>query len=84
MTKQEPWDQVKFERLLIEWLVASDQPFSEVKSPELIDLLNYVHRGAKDLKISSCYTVKRRVMEMGEEGFKKIKLMFEVSCEFQI
>ncbi|KAJ7694948.1 hypothetical protein B0H16DRAFT_1241934, partial [Mycena metata] len=26
-----PWDQTKFEQLLVEWLVACDQPFQEVE-----------------------------------------------------
>ncbi|KAJ6565702.1 hypothetical protein B0H10DRAFT_1965559 [Mycena sp. CBHHK59/15] len=34
-----PWDQAKFEELLVEWLVACDQPFQEVERPELRRLL---------------------------------------------
>ncbi|KAH9008872.1 hypothetical protein EDB83DRAFT_2168691, partial [Lactarius deliciosus] len=34
-----PWDQERFEELLIEWVVACDQPFDEVEKPEFISLM---------------------------------------------
>ncbi|KAF8235292.1 hypothetical protein L208DRAFT_1541759 [Tricholoma matsutake] len=41
----EPWDQEKFERLLIEWMVACDQPFEEVEKPEFIVTMSYGRTG---------------------------------------
>ncbi|KIJ91394.1 hypothetical protein K443DRAFT_32511, partial [Laccaria amethystina LaAM-08-1] len=37
----EPWDQAKFEELLIEWIVACDQPFDEVEKPEFVSMMEY-------------------------------------------
>ncbi|KAK0437750.1 uncharacterized protein EV420DRAFT_1280417 [Desarmillaria tabescens] len=42
------WDQAKFERLLLEWIVACDQPFEEVERPEFQSLLNYTHHPAPE------------------------------------
>ena len=42
MSSQLPWDQErKFEQLLIEWVVACDQPFDEVEKPEFISMMEY-------------------------------------------
>ncbi|KAF8219860.1 hypothetical protein L208DRAFT_1337330, partial [Tricholoma matsutake] len=37
------WDQAKFEKLLVEWIVACDQQFEEVEHPALHALLMYTH-----------------------------------------
>ncbi|KAH9015437.1 hypothetical protein EDB83DRAFT_2203680, partial [Lactarius deliciosus] len=34
-----PWDQETFERLLMEWIIACDQPFNEVEKPEFVKLM---------------------------------------------
>ncbi|KDR70575.1 hypothetical protein GALMADRAFT_144479 [Galerina marginata CBS 339.88] len=41
----EPWDQEKFERLLIEGIVACDQPFDEVEKTEFIATMSYGRSG---------------------------------------
>ncbi|KAJ6597895.1 hypothetical protein B0H10DRAFT_2231910 [Mycena sp. CBHHK59/15] len=45
-----PWDQAKFEELLVEWLVACDQPFQEVERPELRRLLEQADPPSMDKK----------------------------------
>jgi len=75
---QECWNQEKFEELLTKWIIASDQPFKEVEKPELVDLLNYVHRSLSSLKIPSRFTVKRHVIKMGAEGIQKMTELFAV------
>ncbi|KAF8227879.1 hypothetical protein L208DRAFT_1294576, partial [Tricholoma matsutake] len=73
-----PWDQEKIERLLTEWIVACDQPFSEVKQPEFVELLNYAHHGTSPLKIPQHNLVKRQVMKLGEEMVEEVHEMFLV------
>lgn len=80
---QGPWDQGKFERLLVEWLVACDQPFQEVERPELRRLLEYVHHRAPGLNIPSANTVQRRVDDMGKDLKKELNAFFAVSGFFE-
>lgn len=60
------WDQAEFEKLLLEWMVACDQPFEEVERPEFRRLLEYTHLNSS-LNIPSHTTVQRRIMKMGED-----------------
>ena len=64
------------------WIVASDQPFTEVENPEFVELLNYVHRNSSgsELQILGHNSIKRRVMDMGENGIEEVKEMFMVRC----
>ena len=32
---------MKFEKLLVEWIVACDQPFDEVEKPEFVLMMEY-------------------------------------------
>ncbi|KAK6981440.1 hypothetical protein R3P38DRAFT_2578502, partial [Favolaschia claudopus] len=82
-TKLGPWDQAKFEQLLVEWLVACDQPFSEVERPEFQDLLHYVHHREPALEIPSGKTVKRRIDDMLPELITELKSFF-ASLEAQV
>ncbi|KAJ6545471.1 hypothetical protein B0H19DRAFT_1075778 [Mycena capillaripes] len=70
-----PWDQTKFERLLVGWLVACDQPFQEVGRPELPPLLECFHRASK-LNVPSASTVQRRVDSMGKDLKKQWSAFF--------
>ncbi|ESK81464.1 hypothetical protein Moror_15806 [Moniliophthora roreri MCA 2997] len=36
---EEPWNQEKFETLLVEWIVTCDQPFDEVEKLEFIAMI---------------------------------------------
>ncbi|KAJ3508846.1 hypothetical protein NMY22_g16486 [Coprinellus aureogranulatus] len=72
------WDQTKFEKLLVEWVAACDQPLDEVDKPEFRELLQYVHSPArKALKIPGRTTVRRRLMEMGADAVKETTDMFK-------
>ncbi|KIJ35055.1 hypothetical protein M422DRAFT_181239, partial [Sphaerobolus stellatus SS14] len=70
---QTPWDQKEFEKLLVEWVIACDQPFEEVKRPELKSLLNYVHHHSTKLNVPSATTAKHRVMKLGEMTIDDLK-----------
>ena len=48
---QGPWDQEKFESLLMEWIIACDQPFDEVKKPEFVAMMNHMHHGRGPLSM---------------------------------
>lgn len=63
---QSKWDQAIFDKLLIEWVVSCDQPFSEVEHPEFRALLDYVHHPSTTLKLPAANTVQRRVMKVGQ------------------
>jgi hypothetical protein len=79
---------VTFDRFLAEWMVACDQPFSEVDKPEFRRLLQYL-RGAERLSIPSARTIKRHIIDMGvnavSETITMIKVIFLpfVSCRLQ-
>jgi len=75
----EPWDQSKFEQLLTEWIVASDQPFDEVEDPFLVRLLQHTHNAGIKLSIPSRESIRRRVTRMGSEMTNKTKEMFQVN-----
>ncbi|KAJ7730114.1 hypothetical protein DFH07DRAFT_756455, partial [Mycena maculata] len=70
------WDQKTFERLLLEWLVACDQPFQEVERPEFRRLLKYVHHRSHGLRVPSASTVQRKVIAMGTELEKELHSFF--------
>ncbi|SJL18443.1 uncharacterized protein ARMOST_22032 [Armillaria ostoyae] len=71
------WDQEKFKRLLLEWIVACDQPFEEVERPEFWSLLIYTHHPAPEpLNIPSRTTVQRKIMKMGEDVVSSLRQMF--------
>lgn len=73
-----PWSQDKFKELLTSWVVASDQPFTEVENPEFVEMLSYVCSSATPLEIPGRNSVKRSVMKMADEGIKETKKMFAV------
>lgn len=73
-----PWDPKEFERLLVEWIVACDQPFEEVERPEFIALLEYTHHRTTKLHIPSAPTIKRQVMKLGETMQENMKNMIAV------
>ncbi|EEB92505.1 hypothetical protein MPER_08973, partial [Moniliophthora perniciosa FA553] len=73
---EEPWDQEKFEALLVEWIVACDQPFDEVEKPEFIAMITYAHhRGG--LRIPGRHGIRDRVMKLGEKIFDETREMFK-------
>jgi hypothetical protein len=73
-----PWDQEKFEDLLVEWIVATDQPCYTVNEPKFHDLMMYTHHPSPNLNIPHCDTVRRQIMKMGDDTIKATKQMFLV------
>lgn len=77
-TDQEPWDQEKFEQLLVEWIVACDQPFDEVEKPEFIDLMCYGRHGVPNFSLPKREGIRRRIMKLGEETVEEVRTFFVV------
>jgi len=77
MSSQLPWDQERFEQLLIEWVVACDQPFDEVEKPEFISMMEY-GRDPNTFSLPKRLGVRRRVMKLGEETIQETKNLFAV------
>ncbi|KAJ7863906.1 hypothetical protein B0H13DRAFT_2281978, partial [Mycena leptocephala] len=69
------WDQAKFDSLLTEWIVATDQPFDTVEKPEFKRLLQYTHHGAS-LSIPKRDAVRTKIMKMGEYTVEGMRQMF--------
>lgn len=74
---QEPWDQVKFDNLLAEWIVACDQPFEEVDRPEFRRLIQFAH-GDEPLSIPHRKAMKEKIVKMGAETLESIKSTISV------
>ena len=75
---QGPWDQEIFEQLVMEWVIACDQPFEEVQRPEFIAMMNYTHHSGTSLKIPKRDGIKRRLMKMGDDTIESVRKMFLV------
>ena len=62
-------------------MVASNQPFDEVEKPEFIAMMEYAqnHTPPASFKMPQRDTIRRRVMDMGDETIESIKDMFAVS-----
>ncbi|KAF8472377.1 hypothetical protein DFH94DRAFT_636686 [Russula ochroleuca] len=56
-----PWNQEKFEKALMEWIIACDQPFDEVEKPEFIALMMITHHASGLFKIPKRDGIKQRV-----------------------
>ena len=80
---QEPWDQDKFEQLLVNWMVACDQPFDEVEKPEFMAAMSYGRSPAK-FTLPKRDGVRRCVMKLGEEAVEETKAMFSVRSSLLI
>jgi hypothetical protein len=71
-SQQGPWNQEKFEKALMEWIIACDQPFDEVEKPEFIALMMITHHASGLFKIPKRDGIKQRVMKMGEETIEGV------------
>ena len=60
------------------WIIVCDQPFEEVERPEFHTLLEYTYHRQAPLQIPSSTTVKRRIMDMGEQSRIKMKELITV------
>ncbi|KAJ8456982.1 hypothetical protein ONZ45_g18499 [Pleurotus djamor] len=68
-----------FDKLLTEWIVSCDQPFTEVDRPEFRALIDYVYQTGdhkEDLQIPSHTTVRTKIMDNGEKSMKAMVEMF--------
>jgi hypothetical protein len=65
------WNPNTFKILLGQWLVPSNQPFSEGDNHALWNLLQYMHNCGQRLHIPSEMSIKRRVMKMGPTVWMK-------------
>jgi hypothetical protein len=81
-SQQGPWNQEKFEKALMEWIIACDQPFDEVEKPEFIALMIITHHTSGPFKIPKRDGIKRCVMKMGEETIEGVQEMFQVLSAF--
>jgi len=75
---QGPWDQERFEQLVMEWVIACDQPFEEVQRPEFIVMMNYTHHSSTSLKILKRDGIKQHLMKIGDETIDSVCKMFSV------
>jgi len=62
----------------MEWVIACDQPFEEVKRPKFIVMMNYTHHTGTSLKIPKRDGIKRRLMKMGDDTIEDVCNMFAV------
>jgi hypothetical protein len=76
--RQGPWNQENFEQLVMEWVIACDQPFEEVERPEFIAMMNYTHHTGTPLNIPKRHGIKRRLMKMGDDTIEDVRNMFAV------
>ncbi|KAJ8495678.1 hypothetical protein ONZ45_g12768 [Pleurotus djamor] len=71
-----------FDKLLTEWMVSCDQPFTEVDRPEFRSLIDYLYQTGNhkdDLRIPSHTTVRTKIMDNGEKSMEAMVEMFSVS-----
>jgi hypothetical protein len=83
--QQGPWDQEKFKQLLMEWVIACDQPFEEVERPQFIAMMNHTHHSGTPLTIPKRDGIRRRLMKMGDDTIEDVRKMFSVRyylCSF--
>ena len=69
---------MKFEKLLVEWIVACDQPFDEVEKPEFVSMMEY-NRDPTKFSLPK----KDGMMTLGENTIEDTKAMFVV-CDYFI
>jgi hypothetical protein len=85
-TFQEPFSYEKWEEKLINYIIVSNLPFSEVDVEEFADLIHYTHHNLTNLNIPSSSTVKRRVLKASEHTVDQLRSLFRVSslCVYSI
>jgi hypothetical protein len=72
------WNQQTFETLLVEWIVACDQPFEEVDCPEFQKLLEYMHF-QPSLWIPHHGPIHSCIMKMGEDTVQGVQNLIMVT-----
>ena len=76
--QQGPWDQGKFEQVLMEWVITCDQLFEEVERPKFIMMMNHTHHTGTSLKIPKHNSIKLHLMKMGDDTIEDVRNMFTV------
>lgn len=64
--------------IIMEWIIACDQPFKEVKRPIFVVMMNYAHHTGTLLKIPKCKSIKWHLMKMGSKTVEDVHRMFLV------
>jgi hypothetical protein len=82
--RQGPWDQEKFEQVIMEWIIACDQPFEEVERPEFVAMMKYTRHTGTSLKIPKRDGIKRRLMKMGDDTIQDVRRMFLVGLGYYL
>lgn len=73
-----------FNNLVAKYIVATDQSFSIVESPEFIRLMEYTHHGSTlNFSIPGRTAIRSRIMKMGEDTVEGTRKMFKV-CKILI
>jgi hypothetical protein len=62
----------------VNWIVATNKPFTVVDDPGFTELLQYTHSAQDLLHVPSATTIKRRVMDRTEEAIAAQKQVFQV------
>jgi hypothetical protein len=63
--------------LVLEWIIACDQPFDEVEKPEYIAMMEY-GRDPSKFSLLKRNGVRQCVMKLGEDTIEATKAMFSV------
>jgi hypothetical protein len=78
-TFQEPFSYEKWEEKLVNYIVISNLPFSEVEVEEFTDFVQYTHHNLTNLNIPSSSTIKRHVLKASEKMVDELRALFRVS-----
>jgi hypothetical protein len=78
---QEPYNRERHEQLIAEWIAACDQPFDEVEKEEFRRMISYGSRQGSSLHIPSADSIKRRIMQMGDNTVSDLKAMIAVCIQ---
>jgi hypothetical protein len=74
------FDYDKFYRLLVEWMVASNQPFTEVDNPQFRKMMAFLRPNLRDNMVHS--TQIRKKIDAGfDEARKRFKAAIKVSID---
>ncbi|KAJ8515596.1 hypothetical protein ONZ45_g6994 [Pleurotus djamor] len=73
------FNQDVFDKLLAEWMVSCDQPFTEVDRPELRALIQYLFQTGgqeTEIRIPGHTTARKKIMKLGEDTIDEMVIMF--------
>ena len=84
ISTQELFNREKFEGLVADWIVATDQPFNSTESPEFWAVAEYLYNCTPngDLVLPNRNPTRSRIMKMGQDTIEELKTMFAVRLHF--